>query len=440
MQKYRNGKLEKKTIEERIGEFNRFGIVLGLERMEKLMELLGDPQKSLKVIHVAGTNGKGSVCKYIYEVLLAAGYRAGLFISPYITEFNERIQFNGENIPDSDLENIGNLVIAKAEEMVAEGYESPTEFELVTAICLMYFAMKNADFAILEVGMGGRLDSTNIIEKPLVSIITSISYDHMDVLGSTLTEIAGEKAGIIKEGVPVICNVDEREAAVVIAKKAYEKNCPFRDVTKIKARGIEELVDGCRFTVELDGTEFSNMRLSMAGSHQVENALTALTALEMLRKKGCFRYEMDQLYEGMGRAAQPARFEMLDTDPYVILDGAHNIAGAEALTCAVLNQFAGMRILMAVGMLKDKDVDGCLDFYMKITDTFMASVPDSPRRMSGEEMASRIEEKGGTCLGVFTPDELVEKIKEVKKDYDAVIIAGSLYLASDIRRMYLEDK
>ena len=209
----------------RIHEFERFGSVLGLERMEILLAKLGNPHRDLKAIHVAGTNGKGSVCRYLYEALQENGYRVGLYISPFIRRFNERIQFDGQEISDEDLESCSRKVLEKAEEMVREGADSPTEFEVVTAIAFLYFAEKKADFVILEVGLGGRGDSTNVVEKPLISIITSISYDHMDRLGSTLEEIAGEKAGIIKDGVPVVSNVDQREAAAVIARIAYQKGC-----------------------------------------------------------------------------------------------------------------------------------------------------------------------------------------------------------------------
>ena len=219
---------------EKIKEFDKFGSVLGLERMEKLMELLGNPQDGLKYIHVAGTNGKGSVCRYIYNALLSNGYDVGLFTSPFLEVFNERVEINGALISDVDLGICADKVIEKADEMVKSGYASPTEFEIVTAIAFVYFAMKKAEFVILEVGLGGRGDSTNIIKKPEISIITSISYDHMDRLGSTLGLIAGEKAGIIKEGVPVVMNVDEREAQIPIAKAAYEKNAVLYDVKKYR--------------------------------------------------------------------------------------------------------------------------------------------------------------------------------------------------------------
>ncbi len=200
-------------IIDRIHEFNKFGMVLGLSRMEELLRRLGDPQDTLNVIHVAGTNGKGSVSKYLEEGLAACGYKMGLYTSPYIEKFNERIRFDGADISDEDLEYYGQKVVDAAEAMVADGKDSPTEFEVVTAIAFLYFAGKKADITILEVGLGGIGDSTNVVKHPLASVITSISYDHMAQLGNTLAEIAVNKAGIIKTGCPVISNVPERDAA-----------------------------------------------------------------------------------------------------------------------------------------------------------------------------------------------------------------------------------
>ncbi|MBQ3964453.1 MAG: bifunctional folylpolyglutamate synthase/dihydrofolate synthase, partial [Firmicutes bacterium] len=221
------------TIVERIGEYNKFGSKLGLSRMESLLARLGDPHKDLRVLHVAGTNGKGSCCKYLYEMLRAGGYRTGLYISPFIEVFNERMQMDGANIPDEALERLGDKVIRAAEEMVAGGGESPTEFEIVTAIAFLWFAEQKADFVVLEVGLGGSGDSTNVVPDPLVCMITSIGWDHMDRLGDTLAKIAGEKAGIIKDGAPVIMNVADPEARAVIEHVAAAHKAPLTDVGQI---------------------------------------------------------------------------------------------------------------------------------------------------------------------------------------------------------------
>ena len=208
------------TAVDKFHEFDKFGSVLGLQRVSELLQRLGDPHKGMKYIHVAGTNGKGSTCKFIEKGLAGCGYKVGLYISPYIEKFNERIQCGGEMITDEELERYGDLALAKAAEMVEDGLESPTEFEVVMATAFLFFQAKNPDFVVLEVGMGGIGDATNVIEKPLASVITSIGFDHMHVLGDTLAEIAWNKAGIIKEGCPVISNVADHDAAAVIAKKA----------------------------------------------------------------------------------------------------------------------------------------------------------------------------------------------------------------------------
>ena len=206
-----------KTPLERIGDYSRFGSRLGLARMEKLMKLLGNPEKSLRVIHVAGTNGKGSVCRYIYEVLIENGYSTGLYISPYLQSFNERMESNKEYVTDEELKRLTDQVLEKAEFLVESGEEPPTEFEIVTAMAFLWFKEKNNDFIVLEVGLGGSGDSTNVIEKPLITVITSISYDHMDRLGSRLEDIASEKAGIIKSNVPVVIIVTDEGSRKVLA-------------------------------------------------------------------------------------------------------------------------------------------------------------------------------------------------------------------------------
>jgi dihydrofolate synthase/folylpolyglutamate synthase len=220
---------------EKIHEFERFGSVLGLERMNIILEKLGNPQDELKVIHVAGTNGKGSVCKYIYEVLEAAGYRTGLYTSPFLEVFNERIELDGRYITDDELQSYTDRVLEKSREMVAEGHDSPTEFEVVTAIALLYFKEQNCDYVVLEVGLGGRGDSTNVVKAPLCSVIASISLDHTDRLGDTIAKIAFEKAGIIKEDCPVVISTDKKDARDVFVEKAKECHADIYDAMAVKA-------------------------------------------------------------------------------------------------------------------------------------------------------------------------------------------------------------
>ena len=242
----------------KIQQFERYGSKLGLERIEKLMELLGNPEKELKFIHIGGTNGKGSVCKYIYEALRFNNYKVGLFISPYITVFNERIEFDGCFISDEQLNDISELVFKKVDEMTSMGYESPTEFEIVTAIGFVFFKNMGADFVVLEVGLGGGGDSTNIVD-PLISVITSISLDHMDRLGNDIESIAFEKAGIIKKSRPIVSNVENPIGKRVLAKEAYKKDSRFYDATKIKEKNISSDLKGTTFDLEMYGTDYSDV-------------------------------------------------------------------------------------------------------------------------------------------------------------------------------------
>lgn len=418
---------------EKIHGFDRFGSVLGLERMNLLLEKLGHPEQGLRVIHVAGTNGKGSVCRYLYEALQENGYQAGMYISPFIQSFHERIQFDGEFITDQELERHTDQVVEKAGEMVKEGFDSPTEFEVVTAIAFLYFAAKKADFVILEVGLGGIGDSTNVVEKPLISVITSISYDHMQQLGNTLEQIAGEKAGIIKEGVPVVSNVEQREAAAVIARKAYEKGCVLYDATKLKYGIREESAAGTLFDMEIYGTDYSETRISMAGRHQVENAKTALIALEILRKRGIIKVTRNKLYQGMEKARQPGRFEIFGEKPVVILDGAHNEAGAKALRQAMESYYKGQETLVVAGMLADKETEKIAEHFRAISNQFIATQPDNPRKLPAAELADLLKQDGGSCETAENADAAFAMAMDRKPCPDVVLFAGSLYLIGEIR-------
>lgn len=469
---------------EKIHELNRFGSRLGLERMTVLLDKLGNPHKDMAVIHVAGTNGKGSVCKYLEEGLAACGYKVGLYTSPFIEKFNERIRLDGADISDDDLAARTERALAAVDEMVAEGLDSPTEFEVVTAIAFLYFKERSADITILEVGLGGSGDSTNVVEKPLACAITSIAYDHMDRLGNTLEEIAGEKAGIIKEGVPVISNVEQREAAAVIARKAYEKGSKLYDVAKIgfaisdgppcvehfgsqdrketqEWTGAE--VDHCNhsdvglaplqtISMELWGTDYSDVEISMLGVHQGENLKTALAIIEVLRKERKIKVERGKLYAGLKKAVQPGRFEVLqrpeDGDaareacrqPVVIIDGAHNEAGARALRETMEQYFAGRRVLLVTGMLADKQVDAILEHFANITKDMIITEPDNPRRLPVDQLEGFLKKMGIAPVKAADAAESIKLARERWEEYDAVLFAGSLYLIGNIRRILRHER
>lgn len=427
-------------IIDRIHEFNRFGMVLGLDRMEELLRRLGNPQDDLKVIHVAGTNGKGSVSKYLEEGLSACGYKMGLYTSPYIETFNERIRYDGADISDEDLEYYGQKVVSAAEVMVADGLDSPTEFEVVTAIAFLYFADRQADITILEVGLGGIGDSTNVVKSPLASVITSISYDHMAQLGSSLAEIAVNKAGIIKTGCPVIANVPQRDAAKIIARKAYAMGSRLYDISGIRAAVSDETPFSQKVSMELYEKSYSDVEISMVGRHQAENLKTALATLEILRKSGAVKLDREALYEGLKRARQPGRFEVISEDPLVIIDGAHNEAGAQALQETMAQHFAGKKILLVAGILADKEIDSIVKFLTKITDHIIVTEPDNPRKLAAEKLAEHVADFGAAAEVVSDVEAAVHRAKALADGYDVILFAGSLYLIGDVRRLWRNER
>lgn len=421
--------------EEKIHEFERFGNVLGLERMNKILELLGNPHEDLKIIHVAGTNGKGSTCRYMYSVLQEAGYKTGLYTSPFLEKFNERIEFNGQCISDEDLSCYTDRVLAQVKRMTEICNQKPTEFEVITAIALLYFKEKNCDYVILEVGLGGIGDSTNVCQKPLASVITSVSMDHMDRLGNTIEDIAREKAGIIKEACPVITSVRNEKALEIIRETAKKKNCPYMETAKVEVNIHKEALDGMCF----DALNLSNLEISMTGRHQAENATLAVATLLYLDQEGKIDVSRDVLYKGLKKAKQHGRFEVLSdmgNRPVIIIDGAHNIDGAEALKNAVNSLCPDGRILLVTGMLKDKDYEGIIGRFLEITGDFIVTEPQNPRKLLAEELSEVLIASGArSAVPRPKPEDAVNYVNQIKSDYDAVIFAGSLYLIGEIRSM-----
>ena len=422
---------------EKIGQFDKFGSVLGLERISELLKRLGNPQEDLKIIHIAGTNGKGSVSRFVYSSLREAGYKVGIYSSPYLEVFNERIEANGQYISDNELEGYADQASKIAKEMCEEGLLSPTEFDVVTAIAFMFFKEKNVDYVVLEVGLGGRGDSTNVIEKPLVTAITSISYDHMDRLGNTLGEIAFEKAGIIKNA-PVVTGIMSLEAIEVIRKKANDKGATIYETKAEEYNIIEENLEGSSFTCKIFDKTWENLKIQMIGEHQVQNAIVALKILELLDVK----IPEEHIRKGMLKATNPGRFEVMERNPYVILDGAHNQAGIEGLVKTLKENFQDEKLLVVTGMLQDKDVDHMCQCYKELNADFIATEPNNPRKMPKEELAKVLEEKGLRMVGASTPKEAKELSNQLvacrENQYSGIIFAGSLYLIGEIRRLLHE--
>ena len=439
----------------KIHAFEKFGSILGLERMTILMELLGNPQDDLKVIHVAGTNGKGSICRYLYCALQAAGYKTGLYISPFIEVFNERIEAGGAYISDEDLAKYTDRVLAQVKVMTDAGHQSPTEFEVITAVAFLYYKEVGCDFVVLEVGLGGRGDSTNIVKNPLATVIASISFDHTDRLGNTIEEIAAEKAGIIKAGCPVITSCEDEAALGVIRAKAEELGCMYLETRDMRHNVRAESLTGYMLDVFVgrdrpDGSfhtdAFGNLELSMTGQHQIKNVKAALAALCVLEDRGHITMPTDAFYDGIEAAKQPGRLEVMkkgsavtgnsEDGLTVIIDGAHNDDGARALTAAMDQFCSGKHVLMGTGILADKDVDAVLGHFAKITKDFVLTEPDNPRKMDAAEAAKHIEKQGGRALVVEADIETAVKAaleKAEAEDYDVLLFAGSLYLIGAVR-------
>ncbi|MDR1292591.1 MAG: bifunctional folylpolyglutamate synthase/dihydrofolate synthase [Clostridiales Family XIII bacterium] len=467
--------------EDNISSFRKFGWKLGLERMRALCGRLGDPQDMLNVIHVAGTNGKGSVCRYLYEVLLAHGHTAGLFTSPGLGDFRSRIEADGEWISEDGLERCTDRVMSAVAAMSEAGDETPTEFEVLTTVALVWFASLDLDFVVLEVGLGGAADSTNIISSPLVSVITEISLDHTEHLGDTTEKIAAEKAGIIKPGRPVVTSATGK-AAEVIARRAYGLGAPLvyarADIAGagggasaakgIRTQIVSEGIEGTVFSCEIRGSRYDNIALSMPGRYQVDNAVCALAVFDVLRhmrddghaaRPGAgslpheamppspdaapgqrllpLRSSSDSLRAGMKAARLPGRFQVVSREPLVIFDGAHNPAGAAALRAAVGSLLKGKRIVALIAMMRDKRTDGILKEIREFAGGAVFTETANERGMDAGLLADAWPVAGGAEADVSVirnPREAYDVSLEALRSgrYDALVVCGSLYLISEL--------
>lgn len=411
----------------------KFGSKLGLENISMLTELLGNPQNSYKTIHIAGTNGKGSTSNMIHDVLMSSGYKAGLFISPYLEEFTERIQINKVHIDEDSLARITTIVKEKIDIMLEEGYNHPTEFEVVTAIGFKYFEEQKIDFLVLEVGLGGRFDATNVVTNTLVSVITSISYDHMQYLGNTLEEIAFEKAGIIKENSSVVIYPQSDNIKNVIKEQAKLKNSTVYEVNQNNVEKLNGDLTGQEFKyLKTDTFNLSNLKINLLGEHQLYNAITALLALEIIKEKG-YNITEESILEGFKSCRFAGRFEVINKDPIIILDGGHNINGIEYFSKAVKEYFNDKKIILFYGMLEDKNPDDVVDYLISLSKEIYTLTPNNPRAMSAEDMASLIQKHSNIKVTpVKNTKDIVDILKTINK-YEIIAFVGSLYMIGDVR-------
>ena len=408
----------------------RFGSRLGLGRMGRLLHRMGDPHLKVPFIHVAGTNGKGSTTTLIASALTAGGFKTGKFISPYILEFRERMQIDGQMIPEETLAALATRLRPIAEEFKAAG-DPVTEFELVTVLGLCWFAEQNCDIAVLEVGLGGRLDATNIIPPPVVAVITRIDYDHTAILGDTLSAIAGEKCGIVKRGSTVISYPDQAgEALAVIRRRAAEENNPLLLPDLSQLTVLSSGLCGSRFCYR--GEKYS---IPLPGPHQVLNAVTALEALKALSDTR-FAVSPQEIAAGFAAARFPARLELLRQSPPVLLDGAHNPNGGRALCDAVKS--LGLHDLTAVvGMLRDKDCLPVLQMMAPYCARMIVTTVPNPRSYPAEEFAGLAR---SVCPRVTVCPDCQEAARlALAEGGNGVLVFGSLYLASAVRPVMLAE-
>lgn len=396
----------------------------GLERISALCEKLGNPQDELKFIHVAGTNGKGSFCSMIDSVLRAAGYKTGLFTSPYIKVFNERMQFCGESISDEDLAEITEYVKPYADSME----DKPTEFELITAIGFEYFKRKKCDVVILEAGMGGRLDSTNIIKSSLLSVITGISLDHTAFLGDTVEKIAAEKAGIIKENGSVLFGGNSKSVEEVIKAKAAKMGADYHFADKSSLDIVSSDLTGSTFNY----LGYKEVNLPLLGLYQPSNAANVLCALEILKAKGITVSEK-AVREGLLAARWPARFEIISRDPLIIFDGAHNPEGIETAVTSIKRYFGDQKVCILTGVMKDKDYNYIAGKFSEISDRAFTITPDNPRALPAEEYAKVLEGVGITATSYSSVADALEDAKKYAKETStALLCLGSLYMYCEV--------
>ncbi|HAC3176627.1 TPA_asm: bifunctional folylpolyglutamate synthase/dihydrofolate synthase [Listeria innocua] len=408
----------------------RLGIKPGLARMEYIMEKLNHPEKANKWVHIAGTNGKGSTLTFIRSSLEEAGYKTGTFTSPYIETFNERISVNGIPVSDQMIVDLANRIKPIAEELEKTVYGPPSEFEIITAMMFLCFAeYESIDIGIIEVGLGGRLDSTNVL-TPLISVITTIGMDHMEFLGNSIEQIAGEKAGIIKPGIPVISGVIQKEAQEVIINNAVRNNSNVAWLNKDFF--IQNRDDEITYRTS-HGDEIPDITIGLLGIHQLNNAAVAIKVLQYLNTFSSYEINQSAIKQGLKKAFWPGRMELLDVKPFIMLDGAHNPEGVKTFANSIRTYPGHKKIIVSI--LKDKNYQEMITLLKTIPDTdILLTTFDYPRAMTSNEVTQI-----GTVEGISTnPNwkQALDDIKEIKND-TKFFITGSLYFISEVRKYLL---
>lgn len=432
-----------------IQNLTRFGINFGLGRITELLHRLGNPHMSLRVIHIGGTNGKGSTAAMTTSILKAAGYKTGAFTSPHLHSYTERYCINGEEISFKRIAELITCLRFHLDSMVSEGFEHPTEFEVSTALAFQYYLEEKVDFLILEVGLGGAIDSTNVV-KPLIAIITNVSMDHMNYLGHTVEEIASVKAGIIKDGIPVITAADDLKAMDVIYKVCQKKGAPLIKIECLeaddqpsflyrrvfwKSEDRDFSLEGQKFAVKgLSGNYYENLFLNLLGRHQLVNAATAIATAEALMEQG-YSIPVNALYRGLADVRWPARLEIFKREPLIVLDGAHNYNGAKVLRKALEDYFPGKGIVLVLGMLGDKQRVEVVSELVPAVRCVVITRPNSSRAGDWKYLA---EVARNYTEHVYVKESIKDAVLQginLAGAGEIVCITGSLYMVAEAREV-----
>jgi dihydrofolate synthase/folylpolyglutamate synthase len=417
-----------------------FGIKPGLKRMEWMLEKLDHPERRLKFIHIAGTNGKGSTSSFLATVLRKAGYDVGLYTSPYLEKFTNRIGMNSVDIPEGDIVELVQKIAPLVDELSATDLGSPTEFEVVTTLAILYYGTKAyPDYVVWETGLGGRLDSTNVIH-PVMTVITNVGMDHVQYLGETIEQIAFEKAGIIKAGVPIVTAVEDEKAFGVIHEKAKEKMAVlYRLGDTFRLENIRMDSENSSFDFNGPFRNYKDLVIKLKGEHQVRNAGAALMAIEVLRQYMALIVDEDVLRAGLEETVWPGRFEKLSDQPELIIDGAHNPHGTSALAKTIQQYYPDRTIHLMVGVLGDKPMDGFLEPLLPLVKSVTVTQPDFHRAAPAEQLAERVKMLAPD-LALYVHSDWKKALEETAGrigEKELMLITGTLYLISDVRRYWL---
>lgn len=416
-------------------DLTTFGFNFGLGRIEELLNRLDSPHLKLKVIHVGGTNGKGSTATMIASILQAAGFKVGIFTSPHLHSYCERYKINGAEISQERIAELLTRMRPLLVNMVGGGFEHPTEFEVSTALGFLYFWEEEVDFLVLEVGLGGAIDSTNVV-MPLVSVITNVAMDHMDYLGNTTTEIATIKSGIIKSGVPAVTAAEDPAALAVIREAAQKNGSALTEVGRDLTWRINlSTVEGQEFDAFTPVGAYQGLRIRLVGQHQVLNACTALAAIEALGSSG-FSINEQAIREGLADASWPARLEMVSSDPRVLLDGAHNLHGSLTLRKTLTDVFSYRKLFLVFGMLGDKEREKVAAELAPLATAVVVTKPNSPRAGDWEKIADEVRKYVNEVYLIENIGEAVKKGMELAGAEDLVCVTGSLYMVAEARTLF----